>query len=122
MVTHKLMESKAEKTIYEFVNSAERTFDEKRSPLNEGFILGKIVEKGVHASFRVVGKDKPTNLFLDAESALRLFLGLRDSLRHVIETLSDEDKLHLQVMAERDKWGEERILGKKSHVAEDLGL
>lgn len=122
MVRNKLMGSKADKAIYDFANSAELTTKEERSILNEGLTLGKIVEKGVHISFHYVGGQKPTSAFLGVEDALKLFLGLRDSLRHVVTEMNEHDKLHLKVLADRDAWAI-RIYGKrKSNVAEDLGL
>lgn len=123
MVENKLMGSLADKAHYCFVNSAERTFDEQRSPLNEGSILGKIVEKGAHFSFNVAGVEKPVNLFLDVEDSFKLYLGLRDAMRHVIETMSEQDKLHLKVLTERDAWGLRCFGGgRKSNIADDLGL
>lgn len=103
---HKLLGSKADKTRYAFANSAEQAN-----------------EVGVHISMEKVGQSQQkTNVFLDGESALRLYLGLRDSLRHMLTELSDQDKMALKVLVERDAWGLVRFTDRKSHVAEDLGF
>lgn len=104
-IKDKLLESTAEKVRYCFTNKA---------------FLKKNTEKGVHVSLE--NFDKKVNVFLPTEDALKMFLQLRESLRGVIAETSDSDKLFLQVLVERDAWGLERILNRKSHVKEDLGL
>lgn len=112
-VRHKLLESVAEQARYCFVNSAHR--------LNVKSDVAPEVVVGAHLSMENV--DHKINVFLPTEDAFKLYLGLRDALRHVVEELSEEDKMHLRVQADRDAWGLRCYgNGRTSHIAEDLGL
>lgn len=114
-VRHKLLESKAESVRFCFTGHAQQTHLE--GPIGES----KEVEvKGVHIFCE--NSLQKVNVFLPAEDALKMFIGLRDSLRATLAEMSEGDKLILQVLAERDAWGLERFTDRKSHVAEDLGL
>jgi hypothetical protein len=114
-IRHKLLESKAEKVRYCFTGHAQQTHLE--GPVGES---KEVEDKGVHISCE--NSLQKVNVFLPAEDALKLFIGLRDSLRATLAEMTDEDKLILRVLAERDAWGLERFTERKSHVAEDLGL
>lgn len=121
MLGMKLMSSLAERAKYIFTNSAQQTHINKGRDV--GFYGKRTTEKGVHMSFDVVnGEGKKVNLFLTTEDALKMWVHMRDSLRHTIEMSSDAEKRSFAVFVERDAWGLERILGRKSHIAEDLGL
>lgn len=114
-VRNKLMDSAAERFRFCFVNHAKQTHLE--GPVGE---TKEVDDKGVHLSCE--NSLQKVNVFLPAEDALKLFINLRDSLRTTLAEMSDEDKLILRVLVERDAWGLERFTERKSNVAQDLGL
>lgn len=122
-VRNKLTGSKADKVRYCFATAAQHVQESTANQNAPGCYDLPEVAKGVHFSFEKIGdSSQKTNVFLPTEEALKLFIGLRDSLRHLVDESSENENLLLKVMAERDAWGLGRILGRKSNVAEDLGL
>ena len=97
MAIHESVQSTGIPVFYEFTQQS----------IFKGTIASESAEHlGVHISVRPNGEADPINLFLKAEQAMRLFLGLWDSLQHAIDKAQPGDFAMMQHLV-----GNRRLMG-----------
>ena len=109
-----LLESNANRAVYEFTNSAKR-----QRPNWRDYPEAQWDEAGVHMSFRLDGNH--VNLFVPVEQSLRMWINFRDSLRSLIKELPETERFAILQRIALDECVLNSV-GRKSNVKEDLGL
>jgi len=100
----KLERSKAPVVSYEFANSAQRED-----------------VAGVHISMAPIGGGPPINVFLPIESAVKLLIGLRHSLKHAMLEASAGARREIESIVKHED-AMDSMLGKPPDTGKLLGL